>query len=53
MIKVTWEKEENNNPKSKTLLIGHGYLVPRKDDGAAEDECVAHGEVCGPDDQAQ
>lgn len=29
------------------------YLVPRQDEGAAEDEGKANGEVCGPDNQAQ
>lgn len=35
------------------LSGGERYLVPGYNDRAAEDEGVAHGEVCGPYDQAQ
>lgn len=54
-IKVTCNKNVNLQQKQSyfTLLERWAYLVPRYDDGATKDEGVAHGEVCGPYNQAQ
>lgn len=47
--------------KRKTALRGikkiqpfwNFYLVPRYNNGSSEDESVAHGEMCGPNNQTQ